>query len=129
MVMNEKDAEKNGISDGDRVRLVSRSNRAGIEGKVKVSGLIRRACLGVSFHYGHTQLGASRLFLKDGEEVFLGGRNVVDRDGLIPDPKLGAGINPNMVTRLDENLANTPMIDVQAGIPDFSSTRVKVIKA
>lgn len=129
VVMNEKDAEKNGISDGDRVRLVSRSNRVGIEGKVKVSGLIRRACLGVSFHYGHTQLGASRLFLKDGEKVFLGGRNVMDRDGLIPDPKLGAGINPNMVSRLDENLANTPMIDVQAGIPDFSSTRVKVTKA
>jgi len=33
-----------------------------------------------------------------------------------------------MVSRLDENLANTPMVDLTGGIPDLSSTRVKIIK-
>ncbi len=128
VVMNEKDAVSLGIKTNDKVRLVSRSNLQGIEGKVRVSKLIRSGCVGVSNHYGHTQLGASRIPIIRGEEVFLGGEKVVDKKGLIPDPGLGAGLTPNKITRLDENLANTPMVDLVGGIPDFSSTRVKIIK-
>ncbi len=128
IVMNEKDARSLDIKDGERARLVSRSNSKGIVGRVRTGKLVRKGCVAVSFHYGHTQLGASRLPISQGEMVFLGGREVVDKDGLIPNPKLATGLNPNMVSRLDENLANTPMVDLTAGIPDFSSTRVKIIK-
>ncbi len=128
VVINEKDAAGLGVKSGDSVRLVSRSNRDGIKGKAQVSNLVRPGCVGVSFHYGHSQLGASSLHIASGEKVFLGGRDVMDGEVMIPNPKLGAGINPNMVTRLDENLGNTPMVDLVGGIPDFSSTRVKIIK-
>ncbi len=37
-------------------------------------------------------------------------------------------MNPNMVSRLDEALGNTPMVDLIGGIPDFSSTRVKLVR-
>jgi len=128
VVINTQDAAELKIKSGDLVRLVSQSNRDGIEGKAQVSRLIRPGCVGVSFHYGHTQLGSSSLRVTRGEEVFLGGRAVMKGEMMIPNPKLGSGLNPNMVTRLDENLANTPMVDLVGGIPDFSSTRVKIIK-
>ncbi|MEA3467904.1 MAG: molybdopterin-dependent oxidoreductase [Thermodesulfobacteriota bacterium] len=128
VVISEKDARSLNIKDGGKVRLISRSNTVGIVGKVKISKLVRNGCLAVSFHYGHSQLGASRLAVSKGETVFLGGKKVIDKDGLIPDSKLGTGLNPNMVSRLDENLADTPMVDLTAGIPDFSSTRVKIVK-
>ena len=129
VVVNEKDARKLGLGSGAKVRLVSRSNPKGVTGKLQVSELVRPGCLGLSFHYGHTQLGASRLPIVKAEEVFLGGRSVADKEGLIPDPRHGTGINPNDLSRLDESFGNTPMIDPVGGIPDFSSTRVRIEKA
>lgn len=128
IVLNESDAHSLDVKDGETVRLISRSNSRGIVGKVKTGKLVREGCVAVSFHYGHTQLGASGLPISKGETVFLGGKNVADKDGLIPDPKLATGLNPNMISRLDENLADTPMVDLTGGIPDFSSTRVKIVK-
>ncbi len=129
VVMHENDAKKLSLKDGVRVRLTSRSNPKGIVGKLKVSKLVRPGCLGVSFHYGHTQMGASPLPIQKADKVFLGGSKVADANGMIANPRLGAGINPNDLSRLDEAFANTPMIDPVGGIPDFSSTRVKVEKA
>jgi tetrathionate reductase subunit A len=129
VMVNEKDAKKFGLVSDAKVRLVSRSNPEGVTGKLRVSKLVRPGCLGVSFHYGHTQLGASRLPVSKAEEVFLGGRDVADKNGLVPNPRYGAGINPNDLSRLDESFANTPMIDPVGGIPDFSSTRVRIEKA
>lgn len=126
--MNADDAKKNGIRENDRVRLISKSQARGIVGRVRVTQLIRPGCIGVSFHYGHTQFGAGRLKIKNAATVFQGGKNVTDRKGLIPNPKFSAGLNPNDVTRLDDRLGNTPMVDLVGGIPDFSSTRVKVVK-
>ncbi len=128
VVLHEEDARALGVADGDRVRLVSRSNPGGISGRVRTGRLIRPGCVAVSIHYGHTQHGASRLAVQDAEQVFLGGRRVTDENGLVPDPKLGAGLNPNMVSRLDEHLDNTPLVDLTGGIPDFSSTRVRIIR-
>ncbi|MEW6714436.1 MAG: molybdopterin dinucleotide binding domain-containing protein [Nitrospirota bacterium] len=126
--MNEGDAKRLGLKDMDKVRLVSRSNTEGISGEVKITKLIRSGCVGISNHYGHTQMGASRVPIKDADYVFLGGTKVADKKGLIPNPKHGTGIQFNYVTRLDEDFANTPMVDVVGGIPDFSSTRVKINK-
>ncbi|MDH5297448.1 MAG: molybdopterin-dependent oxidoreductase [Desulfobulbaceae bacterium] len=128
VVVNEGDAARMGLRDGDRVRLRSASNPEGVEGKAKVSRLIRPGCVAISFHYGHSQLGASPLAVKDAEQVFLGGAAVAKAGGMKGDPRLGRGLNPNLLSRLDERLANTPLVDMVGGIPDFSSTRVQLVK-
>lgn len=127
--MLESDAKRLGFKDLDRVRLISRSNPKGITGQVKLTGLVRPGTVGVSFHYGHTQFGASRLEVRDAASVFLGEKDVTDGLGLKPNPTMGAGLNFNAVARLDEDFGNTPLVDVCGGIPDFSSTRVKIVKA
>ena len=43
-------------------------------------------------------------------------------------PRHGAGLNPKDLGRLDESFANTPLVDPVGGIPDFSSTRVRIEK-
>ncbi|MBI4686724.1 MAG: molybdopterin-dependent oxidoreductase [Nitrospirae bacterium] len=127
--VNEKDAKETGLKTGDKVRLVSKSSPNGITGKVKVTKLVRQGVLGLSHHYGHTQLGAVSVPVKNAKTVFLGGKKVVDKKGrLIPNPRYGTGASMNYVARLDEDFANTPMVDVVGGIPDFSSTRVKIVK-
>lgn len=126
--MHENDAKSLAVTDGDTVRLASRSNAAGITGQIRVTRLVRPGTVGVSFHYGHTQFGASRLEVRDAASVFLGGSGVTDQQGLKPNPKMGAGLNFNAVARLDEDFANTPLVDVCGGIPDFSSTRVKITR-
>jgi len=126
--VNEADAGRLELRDMDRVRLVSRSNPEGISGQVKVTKLIRPGCVGVSHHYGHTQLGASGLPVQNADKVFLGGSKVADGKGLRPNPRYGTGLPFNYVSRLDEDFANTPMVDPVGGIPDFSSTKVKIQK-
>lgn len=126
--INSADAERYKLQSGDRVRLVSASNGDGILGTIMTTEMIRPGCLGISFHYGHSQAGAADLEIKDGEKVFLGGSAVVTRNIMRGDASLGTGTNPNMVARLDDGLGNTPLVDVLAGIPDFSSTRVKLEK-
>lgn len=127
--MHALDARRLGLDDQARVRITSRSNRNGIEGRIRVTQLVRPGTVGVSFHYGHTQLGAASLPIRDADRVFLGGHAVTDAVGLKGNPRHATGLNYNDVARLDEDLGNTPLVDVQAGIPDFSSTRVKVERA
>ena len=127
--INTRDCQSLGLAAGETVRLISASNPDGITGQVKPTVLVRPGCVAVSFHFGHSQFGGSRLTVKSGETVFLGGRSVIKDDGgLIVDEKLRAGLNFNDVALLDERLGKTPMVDLVGGIPDFSSTRVKIVK-
>ncbi len=127
--VNTLDAKALDLHNGDKIRLRSVSNPAGITGKMAVTQLIRPGCVGISFHYGHSQLGASPVQVAGAKDVFLGGVEVCDNNGVVGLAALGAGTNPNMVGRLDSNMANTPLVDVLAGIPDFSSTRVTIEKS
>lgn len=126
--INSLDAANLDVKDNDLVLLRSASNTSGVQGKVKVTECIRPGCVGISFHYGHTQLGANAITVRGAHNVFLGGKDICDGDVLKPSLALGRGTNPNMVGRLDENQANTPLVDVLAGIPDFSSTQIKIEK-
>jgi tetrathionate reductase subunit A len=127
--INTRDCQSLGLAAGEKVRLISASNPLGIIGKVKPTALVRPGCVAVSFHFGHSQFGGSPLTIKSGETVFLGGRSVITADGeLIVDDQLRAGLNVNDVALLDEHLGGTPMVDLVGGIPDFSSTRVKIVK-
>ena len=128
IVLHRLDAQREGIRDGDTVRLVSRSNPQGVTGRVKITALVKPGCVAVSFHYGHSQLGASSLPIKGAETLFLGGKEVADHSGLLGNPALGSGIQANDLGRLDETLGNLPLVDVLAGIPDFSSTRIRLEK-
>lgn len=124
--LHPQDARQLHIADGERVCITSRHCTAGVTGTTRISPSVRPGCAAISFHYGHTQLGASSLAVQAAETVFLGGQRVCDAIGLRGDPKLGAGILPNRLGRLDVPLGNTPLVDVLSGIPDFSSTRVAI---
>ncbi len=126
--MHPQDAEKIGLKPGDMVRLTSKSNKNGVLSKLRLTSLIRRGVVAIQHHYGHSQLGASRLRIKQAKDVFLGGESVTDQSGLVPDASLGQGINPNDLSELDDVPGRTPMVDRLGGIPDFSSTRVQVFK-
>nr|WP_320015272.1 molybdopterin-dependent oxidoreductase [uncultured Desulfobacter sp.] len=126
--INTADAAALKLRDGDNVVLSSKSNPEGIRGKVAVTALIRQGCVGVSFHFGHTQFGATALDVADGQSVFMGGASVMAGNRLIPEPAFAAGLNPNDVALLDANLNDTPLVDLVGGIPDFSSTRIRIKK-
>ncbi len=128
VLMHEEDAGLLGLKNGDRVRLLSRGNPRGVQGRLKTARTCRKGCVCVSFHYGHTQLGASSLMVKDGNKVFLGGEKVWAGGKLLPDPAFARGLNPNYLSNLDESLGDTPMVDLVGGIPDFSTTRVRVVR-
>jgi tetrathionate reductase subunit A len=128
VMVNQADADACGVKTGDKVRLVSRSNPEGVVGKAQVTQLVRKGCVAISFHYGHTQLGASALTVKDAETVFLGKKTVASGNRLHANPALGTGVNPNTLSDLAPDLANTPVVETLSGIPDFSSTRVRLIK-
>ncbi|CCH50250.1 molybdopterin-dependent oxidoreductase [Pseudodesulfovibrio piezophilus] len=126
--MNADDAKQAGLEEGETVRLISPSNTDGITGEIHVTKLIRPGCVGVSFHFGHTQFGGSALAITGAETAFLGGSQVASDTGLYANPAFLRGLNFNDVGRLDENLANTPMVDSLGGFPDFSSTKVRIVK-
>ncbi|WP_434132265.1 molybdopterin-dependent oxidoreductase [Sporomusa sphaeroides] len=126
ILMNERDAAREKLSTGNKVRLISRSNTQGITGKIKVTKLVRTGCLAIAHHYGHTMMGAAPLSVTNANQVFFGGNAVADKKKLKPDMTIGRGINANNISRLDRRLNNTPLTDAVGGIPDFSSTKVKI---
>jgi tetrathionate reductase subunit A len=126
--MNTNDMKRLGIETGDRVSLISPNRPEGIAGLVQETSLVRPGCVAVSFHFGHSQFGGSSLTVKNGASVFMGGASVFKGDTLIPEPRFTKGLNSNDIALLDENLNRTPMVDLVGGIPDFSSTRIKVVK-
>ena len=128
-MVNEEDARRLELKNHDKIRLISRSLPEGITAKIRISRLVRPGSIGISFHYGHTQLGASNLPVQDAHRAFLGGESIAGPQGLVGDPRLGTGVLPNLLGRLDPYLNNTPLVDVLAGIPDFSSTKVRIEKA
>ena len=126
--LNVKDCAKLGVREGDLISISSRHCPQGIKIKAHPSVLIAEGVVAVSFHYGHTQCGASKIWIKDAKKVLLGGAEAGDDKALKPDPKLGQGASFNMLGRLDESQGRLPLTDPLGGIPDFSSTRVKIVK-
>jgi len=123
------DAVSLNLKDGDRVRITSLSNRKGFVTTVKVTELVRPGVVAYSHHFGHWQHGASSFFVESGKEVLLGGSKVVKEDGwVIPDEKRKVGIPVNALTYLDSKFHNLPLLETFSGIPDFSSTKVKIEK-
>jgi anaerobic selenocysteine-containing dehydrogenase len=126
--INPEDAEKLGLKDGDIVRVYSPSNPEGVVTRVKVTNLIRPGVVAYSHHFGHWQHGASSVYIEKAPSVLLGGEKVARGNWTKVDPRRGVGVTMNRVTRLDPELFNLPLVEPIAGIPDFSSTRVRIEK-
>ena len=122
VVMHIEDAEKDGLKDGDMVKLSSVSNPEGMwdlkngrkypcGGKLKTTSGIRKGVIGVSYHYGHWAYGSTNVKI-DGE--------------VIPgDPRRGSGINPNGIRRMDPHVKDVPPSDPIGG-QESVPTKVKV---
>ncbi|GAB4534733.1 MAG: molybdopterin-dependent oxidoreductase [Anaerolineales bacterium] len=126
VLVNRRDAEALGLRDGDRVRLVSRSNPDGIwdlghgrirpvEGTVKVIEGIRPGVVAASWHYGHWGYGASD--------------TLVDGQVVPGDPRRGTGLCTNAVIRVDDATGNTCLADPIGGSVSFYDTQVRLVKA
>ena len=128
LLVNRMDAERLGLSDGDRVRLTSASYPEGVIVRIMVSERIRPGCVALPHHYGHWQHGASKLQVLRAEEVFLGGGRVARGDRVLPDPRRARGANPNLLSFRSTESFDLPLVDTLGGIPDFSLTKVRVEK-
>ena len=124
VVMHVDDARRDGLADGDLVKLCSASNPEGmwdlkngtrfpVGGKLKTTVGIRPGVVAVSWHYGHWAYG-SRDVLIDGVRV-------------PGDPRRGTGINPNAIVRLDPHLKDVPPSDPIGGQHSVP-TKVKVLR-
>ena len=122
------DAAALDLKDGDKVRITSLSNKKGFVTTVKVTELVRPGVVAYSHHFGHWQHGASSFYVENGESALLGGDKVVKNGCVIPDGKRRVGIPVNALTYLDSGFYNLPLLETFSGIPDFSSTKVKIEK-
>jgi len=125
VLMNEQDADRLGLREGDLVRIRSASNPQGVwdlkngrtipmEGKVRVIQGIRPGVIAFSLGHGHWAYGASDV--------------VVDGKVVKGDPRRATGIHANAALRVDPVLKNTCLSDLVGGSAVFYDTRVKLVK-
>jgi anaerobic selenocysteine-containing dehydrogenase len=108
------DAVTLGIETGDRVKIVSASNREGIVGKARVTHGLKPGVVAISHHYGHWE-SHSRPIKVDGS--------------VMPhDPSRGAGIQPNVIMRTDKQYPNVGLQEPVGGSCSFYDTKVKLRK-
>lgn len=123
--INSADADRLGLHDGDRVRVVSASNPDGVWdlmnggkkdmiGKVKVVQGIRPGVVTFSLGFGHWAYGSSDVEI-DGETIK-------------GDERRARGLHANAAMRVDPVLGNTCLEDVVGGSAVFYDTKVKLVK-
>ncbi len=125
ILMNRVDAERLGLQNGDRARLVSASLPNGefdlgdgrtyrVEGRVKVVEGMRPGVVSVSWSYGHWAYGSNTVTI-----------NGVEIPG---DERRASGLCANPVNRLDPVVGDVCLTDPIGGSASFYDTRVDVIK-
>ncbi|RMG73577.1 MAG: molybdopterin oxidoreductase, partial [Nitrospirae bacterium] len=118
-------ASKLGLSDGDKAKLISPTNRDGnwhlpnrgkipMVGKVKTIQGIRPGVVAVSWSFGHWGYGASDA--------------VIDGKVIKGDPRRATGLCPNAAMRVDPALGNACMTDPIGASSSFYDTKVKLVK-
>ncbi len=126
VMMNTVDAQKLGLKNGDRVRLVGQDNPTGtipltdnrtkdVVGMLRVVEGIRPGTVAASWSFGHWAYGS--------HDVSVDGQIVKG------DPRRGAGICPNAVMRVDPAVKNMCLSDPIGGSCSFYDSRVDVVKA
>ena len=125
VILNSIDARRLGISDGDTVRVSSKTNTEGIwdlgngrtvpmDGEVKVIEGLRPGVVGFNLGYGHWSYGS--------EDVTIDGEVVPG------DARRRTGIHANAAMRTDTHNPNTTLGDLFGGSAVFYDTRVKLQK-
>lgn len=123
VLMNRVDAQQLGLQNGDRVRISSASNPAGVwdlqhgnqkdmEGKLKVIEGIRPGVVSFPLGWGHFASGSRDI--------------VVDGVTIAGDPRRAAGIHANAAMRVDPVLGDVTLSDIAGGSAVFYDSRVKV---
>jgi len=119
------DARRLELSEGDRVRVVSKSNPAGVWklgaagtkamiGKVKVVEGLRPGTVAFCLGFGHWAMGSSDV--------------VVDGKRIAGDARRATGVHANAAMRLDDYLKNTCLLDPVGGSVSFYDTQVRLVK-
>jgi anaerobic selenocysteine-containing dehydrogenase len=125
IIINTLDAKKLGLKDGDRVKVISATNREGIwdlkngtkkamAGKVKVTETIMPGVITFFLGFGHWATGAA--------DVTIDGKLIKG------DPRRATGIHANAAMWVDPYLKNTCMLDPVGGSVSFYDTKVRLIK-
>jgi anaerobic selenocysteine-containing dehydrogenase len=126
VLINEVDANRLGLKDGQPVRLTSASNPEGVwdlglgrrkpmVGKLRVIQGIRPGVVAFSLGHGHWAYGSA--------DVVVDGRVVKG------DPRRGRGLHGNAAMRVDPVLGNTCLEDPVGASAVFYDTRVRLVKA
>ncbi|MGQ9637409.1 MAG: molybdopterin-dependent oxidoreductase [Thermodesulfobacteriota bacterium] len=125
ILINADDAKRLGLKDGDKVKVVSETNKDGIWnlgngikkpmiGKVKVTETIMPGVITFTLGHGHWATGAVDMTI-DGK--FIKG-----------DPRRATGVHANAAMWIDPYLKNTCMLDPVGGSVSFYDTKVRLIK-
>ncbi|HEY4719199.1 MAG TPA: molybdopterin dinucleotide binding domain-containing protein, partial [Candidatus Methylomirabilis sp.] len=125
VIINESDAKRLGLKDGQVVKIISATNPEGVwdlgngqkrpmAGKLRVIQGIRPGVVAFSLGHGHWAYGAA--------DVRVDGKLIKG------DPRRGKGIHANAAMRVDPVLKNTCLSDLTGGSAVFYDTQVKLVK-
>uniref|UniRef100_UPI002ADD50C7 molybdopterin dinucleotide binding domain-containing protein n=1 Tax=Bellilinea sp. TaxID=2838785 RepID=UPI002ADD50C7 len=126
VIMNAEDVKQLGFKDGERVRIVSKSNPEGVwdlfngnkvpmVGKIKAVQGMRPGVISFALGFGHFAYGGVD-FEIDGVRI----------EG---DPRRTRGFHANAAMRVDPYLGNTSLLDPVGGSAVFYDTMVKLERA
>jgi tetrathionate reductase subunit A len=133
--MNAEDADRLNLESGNLV--VVRSASDALQGRLRVTNLLRPGVVSISYHYGHWAHGAGTAEVEQAENVVgvytatprahleTSPETYIQGDRVMPDAKRGAGIWVNKVMRVDDT-TNSPLVDPIAGSAPTSGVRVLV---
>ncbi|MDP2278582.1 MAG: molybdopterin-dependent oxidoreductase [Nitrospirota bacterium] len=125
IIINTIDAKKIGVKDGDKVKVISATNKDGVWdlkngtkkpmiGKVKVTETIMPGVITFTLGHGHWATGAV--------DVSIDGKVIKG------DPRRATGVHANAAMWIDPHLKNTCMLDPVGGSVSFYDTKVKLVK-
>jgi len=123
--ISEIDANRLGVKDGDKVKVVSATNEDGawnlghgqikpMIGRVRVLEGIRPGVVAFSLGHGHWAYGA--------------GEVVIDGVTVTADARRATGVHANAAMRIDPVLKNTGLVDTVGGSAVFYQSQVRLIK-
>ncbi len=126
VLINEIDASRLGLKDGDRVKVISPTNTEGvwdlqaagkmpIVGKIKITQTISPGVVTFVLGFGNWANGARDI--------------VIDGNIIKGDERRGKGIHANAAMMIDPYLKNTCLSDLAGGSAVFYDTKVRLEKA
>jgi tetrathionate reductase subunit A len=125
VIMHKSDADRLGLKEGDRVKVMSATNPEGVwdfpnwkkkemVGIVKVTQTIKPGVVTFNLGYGHWAAGSSDV--------------IIDGQVVKGDPRRAAGVHLNAAMWIDPYLKNTTLQDPVGGSAVFYDSKVRLVK-